>query len=249
MTSGTIGMIEAHLKTHTRSGPNARTPVCHYASQVYHQALSDKWSDSASPEIEIPRGTPWTVDGSSRRTRTGARKARIMPKKRWKTDTRTIKAALKSKVLYSRLVMAPRELSKRSHSASCWAPHLSIASETLRIPNAPISITKATHTTFSPPFSFHSGAQPITAAKKSVLEKKDVAAAIREYEEDSETETEGEQGYWTTQLWNSVETLRFLPHRFLNPIELRRLAPAPLHTDAIKENSPETAARTIQLLW
>ncbi|KAJ6586788.1 hypothetical protein B0H10DRAFT_2197932 [Mycena sp. CBHHK59/15] len=146
--------------------------------------------------------------------------------------------------------MAPRELSKRSHSASCWAPHLSIASETLRIPNAPISITKATHTTFSPPFSFHSGAQPITAAKKSVLEKKDVAAAIREYEEDSETETEGEQaqlyptiytyvGYWTTQLWNSVETLRFLPHRFLNPIELRRLAPAPLHTDAIKENSPE----------
>ncbi|KAJ6562960.1 hypothetical protein B0H10DRAFT_1966321 [Mycena sp. CBHHK59/15] len=34
-------------------------------------------------------------------------------------------------------------------------------------------------------------------------------------------------------------TLRFLPHRFLNPIELRRLAPAPLHTDAIKENSPE----------
>ncbi|KAJ6579887.1 hypothetical protein B0H10DRAFT_2235523 [Mycena sp. CBHHK59/15] len=42
--------------------------------------------------------------------------------------------------------------------------------------------------------AFHSGAQPITAAKKSVLEKKDVAAAIREYEEDSETETEGEQG-------------------------------------------------------
>ncbi|KAJ6540408.1 hypothetical protein B0H19DRAFT_915941, partial [Mycena capillaripes] len=39
---------------------------------------------------------------------------------------------------------------------------------------------------------FHSGAQPFTAVKKSALNKTDVAAAIREYEDDSETETEAE---------------------------------------------------------
>ncbi|KAJ6564236.1 hypothetical protein B0H19DRAFT_941479 [Mycena capillaripes] len=37
---------------------------------------------------------------------------------------------------------------------------------------------------------FHSGAQPLTAVKISALNKTDVAAAIREYEEDSETETD-----------------------------------------------------------
>ncbi|KAJ7877811.1 hypothetical protein B0H13DRAFT_2346888 [Mycena leptocephala] len=41
---------------------------------------------------------------------------------------------------------------------------------------------------------FHSGAQPITAFPKSVLNKADVAAAIKEYVEDSETESDAENG-------------------------------------------------------
>ncbi|KAJ6473974.1 hypothetical protein C8R47DRAFT_987053 [Mycena vitilis] len=41
---------------------------------------------------------------------------------------------------------------------------------------------------------FHSGAQPFTAMKPSALSKTDVAAAIQEYQDDSETETEGEDG-------------------------------------------------------
>jgi hypothetical protein len=38
------------------------------------------------------------------------------------------------------------------------------------------------------------GAQPVTAFPKSVLNKTDVAAAIKEYVEDSETESEAENG-------------------------------------------------------
>ncbi|KAJ7447657.1 hypothetical protein FB451DRAFT_1535804 [Mycena latifolia] len=41
---------------------------------------------------------------------------------------------------------------------------------------------------------FHSGAQPLAVVTKSVLNKTDLAAAIKEYQEDSETETEGEEG-------------------------------------------------------
>ncbi|KAJ7840447.1 hypothetical protein B0H13DRAFT_2416176 [Mycena leptocephala] len=41
---------------------------------------------------------------------------------------------------------------------------------------------------------FHSGAQPITAFPKPVLSKADVAAAIKEYMEDSETESDAENG-------------------------------------------------------
>ncbi|KAJ7728187.1 hypothetical protein B0H16DRAFT_243727 [Mycena metata] len=41
---------------------------------------------------------------------------------------------------------------------------------------------------------FHSGAQPLAAVSKSVLKQDDIAAAIKEYEEDEETESEGEFG-------------------------------------------------------
>ncbi|KAJ7846812.1 hypothetical protein B0H13DRAFT_2285702 [Mycena leptocephala] len=41
---------------------NARKLVRRYASQeAYHQALSRDFSDSASEEMKIPRGTPWTA--------------------------------------------------------------------------------------------------------------------------------------------------------------------------------------------
>jgi hypothetical protein len=43
-------------------------------------------------------------------------------------------------------------------------------------------------------FSFHSGAQPITTAPTSVLSKDVLDAALKEWEEDLETETEGEDG-------------------------------------------------------
>ncbi|KAJ6611844.1 hypothetical protein B0H10DRAFT_340384 [Mycena sp. CBHHK59/15] len=43
-------------------------------------------------------------------------------------------------------------------------------------------------------FSFHSGAQPIEAVSTSVLSKADLDAAIKEYEDDSGTETDGECG-------------------------------------------------------
>ncbi|KAJ7917329.1 hypothetical protein B0H13DRAFT_2443027 [Mycena leptocephala] len=49
-------------------------------------------------------------------------------------------------------------------------------------------------TSFWTTSSFHSGAQPVTAFPKSVLNKTDVAAAIKEYVEDSETESEAENG-------------------------------------------------------
>jgi hypothetical protein len=47
---------------------------------------------------------------------------------------------------------------------------------------------------FSFSLRFHAGAQPITAVKKSVLSKNDVEAAIEEYMNDEETESDGEDG-------------------------------------------------------
>ncbi|KAF8173005.1 hypothetical protein K438DRAFT_1981192 [Mycena galopus ATCC 62051] len=41
---------------------------------------------------------------------------------------------------------------------------------------------------------FHSGAQPITVTSTSILRPDDLAAAIQEYREDSETESDGENG-------------------------------------------------------
>lgn len=41
---------------------------------------------------------------------------------------------------------------------------------------------------------FHSGAQPIAIVNTSALSKSDVDAAINEYVNDEETETEGEFG-------------------------------------------------------
>ena len=42
--------------------------------------------------------------------------------------------------------------------------------------------------------SFHSGAQPITPATTTAVSANAFAAALKEYEEDSETETDGEGG-------------------------------------------------------
>ncbi|KAJ6615685.1 hypothetical protein B0H10DRAFT_1949700 [Mycena sp. CBHHK59/15] len=44
----------------------------------------------------------------------------------------------------------------------------------------------------------------------------------------------GDRHRTLSQCWTDTNI-----YRFLNPIELRRLAPAPLHINAIKENSPE----------
>ena len=42
--------------------------------------------------------------------------------------------------------------------------------------------------------SFHSGAQPITPAITTAVSANAFVAALKEYEEDSETETDGEDG-------------------------------------------------------
>jgi len=42
--------------------------------------------------------------------------------------------------------------------------------------------------------SFHSGAQPITSAVTTAISARAFAAALKEYEDDSKTETDGEDG-------------------------------------------------------
>lgn len=48
------------------------------------------------------------------------------------------------------------------------------------------------HLMFRP--SFHSGAQPITPAVTTAVSASAFAAAVREYEDNSDTETDGEDG-------------------------------------------------------
>jgi hypothetical protein len=66
-------------------------------------------------------------------------------------------------------------------------------------------------------FSFRSGAQPITAFPKSVPNKTDVAAAITEYVEDSETESEAENGADDEQIPRILDFPEFIIY-FLNAI-------------------------------